>query len=102
MSPALALMYEEGESDLLKRPPRRVDRDHFVDLKLICHAYFFLGLQETFFAHLLYFTYMQDEWGVPANKLFLAFNNWGVEGVLSLFSCDLSFSSDSSSSSSSS
>jgi len=77
----MALMYEEGESDLLKRPPRRVGRDYLVDWKLFCQAYLFLGILETFFAHLFFFIYMQSEWGIPPSLLWLAFNKWGVEGV---------------------
>ena len=83
--PALALMYESSEKDLLNRPPRRVGKDHLVTATLMIHAYLFVGILETIFAHLLFFIYMQREWGVGPGMLFLAFNKWGVDGVSFFF-----------------
>ena len=45
--PALSLVHEKPEADLLLRKPRDRKKDRLADVKLICHAYFFLGILET-------------------------------------------------------
>ena len=93
MSPSLSLMYENPETDLLKRPPRNPKQDSLVNWKLFLHAYFFIGLLETFFGHLMYFIYMKSEWDVNPNQLFFAFENWGrTEGVFFILLNHLKYS----------
>jgi len=77
----MALMYEEAEEDLLTRPPRRPGQDSLVNLRLLLQGYLFIGVIESIFAHLMYFSYMQWEWGVSTSQLLLAFDKWGVDGV---------------------
>eukprot|EP01137_Pigoraptor_chileana_P008589 Opistho-2@55635 len=86
MAPAMSLMYEEGEADLLTRKPRKPGKDALVNGKLLAHAYLFLGVTEAFFAHLMYFVYMKAEWNVNAGDLILAFDRWGVDGYAGLTS----------------
>ena len=45
--PALSLVHEKPEADLLLRKPRDRKKDRLAGVKLICHAYFFLGILET-------------------------------------------------------
>jgi sodium/potassium-transporting ATPase subunit alpha len=78
IGPALSLMYEQPESDLMRRKPRRPEVDRLVNAKLMCHAYFFIGVIESLFAHIMFFVYMNAEWGLAPSELFLAFTGWGV------------------------
>ena len=45
--PALSLVYEKPEADLLQRKPRDRKTDRLASPKLLCHAYFFLGVLES-------------------------------------------------------
>lgn len=42
--PALSLIFEKPEANLLLRKPRSRQHDRLADWKLLLHAYFFLGL----------------------------------------------------------
>ena len=75
MFPALALMLEKPEKDLLKRPPRRKN-DHLVDFTLIFQAYVFLGCIEAFFSHCLFFWYMDWYAHLKPWDILFAFDNW--------------------------
>ncbi|KAL4938740.1 hypothetical protein BDV06DRAFT_200244 [Aspergillus oleicola] len=67
---AIALAWEQPESDLLLRPPRDPKRDHLVDKRLLGHAYFFIGLYECFLSYVMAFWYMQRN-GIPFSALVL-------------------------------
>ncbi len=75
MSPALSLMLEKPETELLKRPPRD-KKKHLVDWKLILQAYAFLGLFEGFFSHVMFFSYMKAYGGFELGDLFFAYSKW--------------------------
>ncbi|KAF7291797.1 Calcium ATPase [Mycena chlorophos] len=45
--PALSLVYEKPEADLLLRKPRNRKKDRLADWKLLLHAYLFLGVLES-------------------------------------------------------
>lgn len=45
--PALSLVYEKPEADLLLRKPRDRKKDRLVDWKLLLQAYFFIGVLES-------------------------------------------------------
>ncbi|TPX34759.1 hypothetical protein SmJEL517_g02752 [Synchytrium microbalum] len=82
LAPALSLMYEPAEADLLNRPPRNVKKDHLVDGKLLIHAYLFIGMVEMICAHAMFFMAVSDSLGgVGPSKLFLAFDKW-TDGYL--------------------
>jgi len=59
----------------MKQAPRSKD-DHIVNYKLMIHAYLFIGIMETFFAHVMFFVYMQYYEGFYPSDLILCFNNW--------------------------
>lgn len=45
--PALTMVYEKPEADLLARPPRDTKKDQLADARLLCHAYLFIGIMES-------------------------------------------------------
>ena len=69
---ALCMIYEQPEDDLLRRPPRDTKKDRLANLKLMTHAYLFLGLIEsiTSMAGAFYFGYQRM--GVPFSALWLS------------------------------
>ena len=46
MVPAISLAYEEKESDIMDRPPRRAGTDRLVNRKLISFSYFQIGVMQ--------------------------------------------------------
>jgi sodium/potassium-transporting ATPase subunit alpha len=66
--PAISLCFEKPESGLLTRPPRDVKRDKLVDLKLLLHAYGFLGLLESLCAMSMSFWWL-DRQGFKFSQL---------------------------------
>lgn len=75
MSPALSLMLEKPERDLLKDPPRPKNK-HLVDAKVILQAYFFLGFFEGFFSHVMFFLYMGWYGNFSPADLFFCYGDW--------------------------
>lgn len=75
MAPALSLMLEKPETDLLKRPPRSKN-DHLVDITLIIQAYLFLGMMEAFFSHCLFFWYLKWYGGFEVKDILFGFDYW--------------------------
>ena len=59
--PALSLVLEKPEADLLSRPPRNPKRDRLVTWRLLLHAYGFLGLLESLCANAMAFWYLQTK-----------------------------------------
>lgn len=43
IAPAIALAYEEPESFIMKKPPRKLT-EHLIDLKLMINAYLSIGI----------------------------------------------------------
>ncbi|ORY05462.1 calcium ATPase [Basidiobolus meristosporus CBS 931.73] len=79
MFPSIAIMFETPEADLLKRPPRRPNEDHLVNLKLLRHAYMFTGLMETLISHCMFFYYLQVYGNIKVKDILLAYSNWSPE-----------------------
>ncbi|KAF2867853.1 hypothetical protein BDV95DRAFT_163675 [Massariosphaeria phaeospora] len=75
---AITLAYEQPESDVLTRPPRRPGKDRLVDTKLIFHAYFFVGLLQCFLSFTMSFWHMQRS-GVPFTALWLKFGKYDAQ-----------------------
>ncbi|KDQ14226.1 hypothetical protein BOTBODRAFT_55652 [Botryobasidium botryosum FD-172 SS1] len=73
--PALSLCLEKPEIGLLTRKPRDVKTERLADWKLLCHAYFFLGVIESLCAMSMSFWYLQRK-GVPFSELALGYGNW--------------------------
>ncbi|PSN58991.1 calcium ATPase [Corynespora cassiicola Philippines] len=71
---AIALAYEKPEADMLTRPPRNPRKDRLVDIKLIFHAYFCVGLLECFLSFAMAFWYIQRR-GIPFTAMWMKFGN---------------------------
>ncbi|KAF9078729.1 hypothetical protein BDP27DRAFT_1441123 [Rhodocollybia butyracea] len=80
--PALSLVHEKLEADLLLRKPRDRKKDRLVDWKLILHAYFFLGVLESLTAMVgtFYFGFKLN--GVPFSALWLKYGGSDVDPEL--------------------
>jgi sodium/potassium-transporting ATPase subunit alpha len=59
--PAISLCFEKPEAGLLTRPPRNTKKDKLVNLKLLGHAYLFLGVIESLCACSMAFWYLQRQ-----------------------------------------
>ena len=75
MFPALSLMLEKPEKNLLDRPPRS-KRDHLVDWRLIIQAYLFIGLMEALFSHCIFFWYLQWYGNFQPSDILFVFEKW--------------------------
>ena len=73
--PALSLMLEKPEKNLLNRPPRSKN-DHLVDWKLMFQAFLFIGLIEAIFSHAIFFWYLQWYGNFHPNDILLVFDKW--------------------------
>ncbi|KAJ7085621.1 hypothetical protein C8R43DRAFT_1244958 [Mycena crocata] len=73
--PALSLVYEKPEADLLLRKPRNRKTDRLADTRLLGHAYFFIGLLETLTSMTAAFYFGFQRNGIPFSAL------WGKYGT---------------------
>ncbi|KAJ7983238.1 hypothetical protein DFH06DRAFT_1266674 [Mycena polygramma] len=67
--PALSLVYEKPEADLLLRKPRNRKTDRLADIRLLGHAYFFIGILETLTSMTAAFYFGFHRNGVPFSAL---------------------------------
>jgi len=74
---SIALSREKSESDIMCRPPSNRKKDHLLNLKLLVHAYLFVGNVECFSAFFCYCYYWIDN-GVPFYSLMFTYENFGV------------------------
>jgi len=74
--PSLALIYEEGERDIMKKKPRSVTRETLVNIQLLIHTYLFLGVLECTSAFGMWFYYMSSFGGFKIRDLFFAFDKY--------------------------
>jgi sodium/potassium-transporting ATPase subunit alpha len=70
--PAISLCFEKPEAGLLSRPPRNVKKDRLVNLKVLAHAYLFLGVPECLAAMSMAFWYLQKQ-GFPFKDIVLSY-----------------------------
>ncbi|WVQ84457.1 hypothetical protein IAT38_006609 [Cryptococcus sp. DSM 104549] len=70
--PAISMCFEKPEAGLLLRKPRDTKRDRLVDVKLLGHAYGFLGLLESLCAMSMAFWWLQRQ-GYKFSDLVLAY-----------------------------
>jgi len=77
--PALSLVKEQPEADLLLRKPRNRKKDRLINFKLILQAYFFIGVLESLTAMVgaFYFGFQRN--GVPFSKLWLQYGGYDVD-----------------------
>ncbi len=68
LAPAISFAHEPPESDVMKRPPRNINKDHLVSFPILSYAYLQIGMIETGLCFLSYFMifYM---YGIPASAL---------------------------------
>ncbi|KAJ7618585.1 hypothetical protein FB45DRAFT_1007358 [Roridomyces roridus] len=67
--PALSLVYEKPEADLLLRKPRNPKKTRLADPKLLFHAYFFIGIIETVTSMTAAFYFGFHRNGVPFSAI---------------------------------
>mmetsp|Transcript_503 Transcript_503/g.1740 ORF Transcript_503/g.1740 Transcript_503/m.1740 type:complete len:1169 (+) Transcript_503:286-3792(+) len=80
MVPAISMAYEEKESDIMDRPPRRAETDRLVNRRLISFAYFQIGVIQALAG---FFTYMVvlNDYGYPPRELIglgLEWEEWSL------------------------
>ncbi|KAK0457372.1 uncharacterized protein EV420DRAFT_1644129 [Desarmillaria tabescens] len=82
VSPALSMVNEKPEADLLLRPPRNRKKDRLVNWKLLLHAYLFLGLMETVTSMVGAFYFGFERNGVPFSALWLKYGDYDADPAL--------------------
>ncbi|KAI3609640.1 h k atpase alpha [Moniliophthora roreri] len=80
--PALSMVYEKPEADLLLRKPRDRKRERLVDIPLLLHAYGFIGVIHslTSMVGAFYFGFQRN--GIPFSALWLKYGNYDVDPAL--------------------
>ena len=73
--PALSLMLEKPEKDLLQRPPRSKN-DHLVNWQLIFQAFCFIGLLQAFFSHFAFVLNLKWYGDFKISEILLVFDKW--------------------------
>ncbi len=74
--PSLSLIYEEGEREVMKKKPRSLTGETLVNIRLLLHTYFFLGVLECSSAFAMWFYYMKVYGGFMIKDLFFAFDKY--------------------------
>ena len=74
---SLAMITEKAETDIMSRPPSIRKKDHLLNLKLLVHAYLFVGNVECFTAFFCYCYYWIDK-GVPFYSFMFTYEKFGV------------------------
>ncbi|KAF8890953.1 hypothetical protein BD779DRAFT_1610703 [Infundibulicybe gibba] len=77
--PALSMVYEKPEADLLLQKPRNRKKDRLAGIRLLFHAYFFLGILESLTAMTgaFYFGFQRN--GVPFSALWLKYGGTDID-----------------------
>eukprot|EP01125_Pyxidicula_operculata_P009620 TRINITY_DN315_c0_g1_i2.p1 TRINITY_DN315_c0_g1~~TRINITY_DN315_c0_g1_i2.p1 ORF type:complete len:952 (+),score=188.38 TRINITY_DN315_c0_g1_i2:3200-6055(+) len=78
--PSLALINENGESNLMVRKPRNPDK-HIINSKIFLHAYGFLGIIESLAAFTMFFWYFSSFCSIHPSDLVFAYDSY-TEGFL--------------------
>uniref|UniRef100_A0A0P4W1Y6 Cation-transporting P-type ATPase N-terminal domain-containing protein n=1 Tax=Scylla olivacea TaxID=85551 RepID=A0A0P4W1Y6_SCYOL len=73
--PAISLAYEEAESDVMKQQPRDPFRDRLVNSRLLCIAYWQLGVIQALAGFFTYFVVMAENGFLPG-RLFGIQKQW--------------------------
>ncbi|KAJ7227924.1 hypothetical protein C8J57DRAFT_1092819 [Mycena rebaudengoi] len=77
--PALSLVHEKPEADLLLRKPRNRKTDRLADVKLLGHAYFFIGLLQTLTSMTAAFYFGFQRHGVPFSAIWRKYGTSNVD-----------------------
>lgn len=78
---SLAMVTEKPERDIMSRPPSIRSRDHLLNLKLLFHAYMFVGNLECLTAFFCFCYYWIDN-GVPFYSFMFTYEKFGVDPPL--------------------
>jgi sodium/potassium-transporting ATPase subunit alpha len=78
---SLAMVTEKAERDIMSRPPSIRQRDHLLNLRLLVHAYLFVGNVECFSAFFCFCYYWIDN-GVPFYSFMFTYENFGTNPPL--------------------
>ena len=71
--PAMTLVHERPEGDLLAVPPRDPKKDRLADWRLLLHAYGFIGILESLTSMVAaYYFCFQRRFGIPFSALCLS------------------------------
>ena len=73
--PALSMMVEKPEKNLLNRPPR-TKKDHLVDWRLVLQGCIIVGSLEAFFSFLPFFWYLEWYAGLRPSDVLFSFDKW--------------------------
>jgi sodium/potassium-transporting ATPase subunit alpha len=77
---SLAMVTEKAERDIMSRAPSIRSKDHLLNLKLLVHAYLFVGNVECFTGFFCFCYYWIDN-HVPFYSFMFTFENFGVNPV---------------------
>jgi sodium/potassium-transporting ATPase subunit alpha len=77
---SMSLIKEKPEADLLLRMPRRPQKDRLANTKLLCQAYFVVGLIMLVCANAMAFRVFSRN-GIPFSSLWMSFGDIKVNGV---------------------
>ncbi|CAF0854279.1 unnamed protein product [Adineta ricciae] len=75
---SLAMVTEKPERDIMSRAPSIRSKDHLLNLKLLFHAYMFVGNFECFTGFFCFCYYWIDK-GVPFYSFMFTFENFGID-----------------------
>lgn len=85
---SLAMVTEKPERDIMSRAPAIRSKDHLLNLKLLIHAYLFVGNLECFTAFFCYCYYWIDT-GVPFYSFMFTYENFSKMQLIPNFSKNL-------------
>jgi sodium/potassium-transporting ATPase subunit alpha len=74
---SLAMVTEKPERDIMSRAPAIRSKDHLLNLKLLIHAYLFVGNFECFTGFFCFCYYWIDN-GVPFYSFMFTYENFGI------------------------
>ncbi|KAJ7211566.1 hypothetical protein GGX14DRAFT_697247 [Mycena pura] len=77
--PALSLVYEKPEADLLLRKPRDRKKDRLASVKLLMHAYLFIGVIESLTSMTAAFYFGFQRSGVPFSAMWRKYGGADVD-----------------------
>jgi len=77
---SLAMVTEKAERDIMSRAPSIRSKDHLLNMKLLVHAYIFVGNFECFTGFFCFCYYWIDN-GVPFYSFMFTYENFGVNPV---------------------
>jgi sodium/potassium-transporting ATPase subunit alpha len=75
---SMTLAFEKPEADLLTRRPRNLKKDRLADVRLIAHAYLFVGLIECLCAFSMSYWWLESVAKIPFSVLWLSYGEYPI------------------------